>query len=1133
MALTQQHRLIAVTTPLGDDELVIRRMLGYEKLSQLFEYNLELYSEDLDINYEDLLGGNATVRVELESGDTRYFNGYISQFSCLGQDREHFTYQAILKPWLWFLTRTADCRIFQEMTVPNIIKQVFREHGFTDFKDELSGSYRTWEYCVQYRETDFNFVSRLMEQEGIYYFFTHENGKHDLVLADGLSSHQATTDYEEVPFFPPDNSGRRQRDHISHWRMTKAVQSGSYTLNDFDFKAPKKGLIGVSSQQRNHEGSSFEVYDYPGEYTESSEGESYARVRIDELQTQYEILKGEGDVRGLSTGALFSLTDYPREDQNREYLLLSVDYEINSDVLEGGGGGDEDIFHCHFSAIDSQQQYRAPRVTPKPIVQGLQTAIVVGAKGEEIHTDKYGRIKVHFHWDRYGKADDTDSCWIRVAQIWAGKKWGGMYIPRVGQEVIVDFIEGDPDRPIVTGRVYNGDNMPPYDLPAKKTMSTMKSNSSKGGQGFNEIRFEDKKDKEQFFIHAQKRMDQRVRGSLYETTYGNREVRVGWEKDGKTGGDYNTYVNKDINYHIKGSEYQLIDKVLHQTVVEDVVIQHKKNQTTYVTKDSGLDAKNIIMNASSQISLKSSKLTFEGTQGIHLKGGTVNIEGQQGISLKCGGNFISITPMGIDIKGTLVKINSGGMAKSAEKALTPAALDIEEPLDALAAINEISGTISKTSAKPRTHKKTTLTPSKVKPYKPVVLPPSSSPSTPPPAPKKDVKPAPASVSEKKCGIKSLTITDPEHAGARRPNAAQTLQIVPGGGSTTKYSEEWLGMVSVEITKSTGGSDDITASVTLVDESSGGRKQVALKSGQTAPSGADWVAAGKKLKVSAPSNTEIWPINAKPVIHYVYGRGCDNVKQQAKLEVYPSQQYGVAIGLQLFTELLEELNKSLKNLNKVAFGFVDIKPELIGPKGEMSASWGWKEDDDWQAYFYVETAIKLNPILGLKLTFSVSAVALTGAALGIPPVIGKVVGEHIADIIIAISVGISGGAEIGPTARFYASGHEKIAGQRKLNISGTFGGGITARLGSDWVISVAVTGDGEAKITGGMVATLKREGLFLEPEVELEPLTLSLTFVLVAVKKKLKENKSSWVPFDKVKLYPPAGQSGKVWKLYPK
>jgi len=408
-------------------------------------------------------------------------------------------YRATLSPWLWFLTRTSDCRIFQNMTVPAIIEQVFHDHGFNDFiPTKLSGSYRTWEYCVQYRETDFNFVSRLMQQEGIYYYFTHENGKHTLVLADNPGSHSTFSGYDQVPYYPPDVQEFRERDHIYEWTVEKQVQSGAYALNDFDFMAPRKNLRTLASTPKDHAMADLPMYDYPGDYTEASDGNAYSAVRLQELLAQHEILRGQGIARGLAVGYLFSLTHYGREDQNRKYLIVSAVHDLQSDTYESVAGIDAaKPYVGRITAIDAQQQYRAPRINPKPVVQGPQTAIVVGASGDEIHTDQYGRVKCQFHWDRYGEANQNSSCWIRVAQSWAGKKWGTLYLPRVGHEVIVDFLEGDPHRPIITGRVYNDINKPPYTLPDNKTMSTLKSLSSTGGDGFNEFRFEDKKGSEQ------------------------------------------------------------------------------------------------------------------------------------------------------------------------------------------------------------------------------------------------------------------------------------------------------------------------------------------------------------------------------------------------------------------------------------------------------------------------------------------------------------------------------------------------------------------------------------------------------------------------------------------------------------
>ena len=291
---TQANRTFAVTTPLGDDVLLFHSMSANEQLGRLFQIDLDLLSEDPEIKLQDILGQSVTVHFKRPDDETRYFNGLVSQFSQAGSHGNLFVYRATLHPWFWFLTRTADCRIFQNQQVPDIIKEVFRDQGFSDFEDALSGTYREWENCVQYRETDFNFISRLMEQEGIYYYFKHEDGKHTLVLSDSISAHETVTGYEEVPYYPQQEGERRERDHIYDWSLNQILQPGVYALNDFDFKKPKANLEVKSSIPREHEQAEFEIYDYPGEYKESSDGETYARARIEELQAQHEEVHGAG-----------------------------------------------------------------------------------------------------------------------------------------------------------------------------------------------------------------------------------------------------------------------------------------------------------------------------------------------------------------------------------------------------------------------------------------------------------------------------------------------------------------------------------------------------------------------------------------------------------------------------------------------------------------------------------------------------------------------------------------------------------------------------------------------------------------------------------------------------------------------
>jgi type VI secretion system secreted protein VgrG len=466
-------RFVDIDTPLEPGTLLFYKMRGKEELSRLSEYELDLLSADRTINLDDVLGKTVTVKLERADDKMRMFSGYVTRIALVGMHGRYHAYRATVHPWLWFLTRTTNCRIFQDKSVPDILKEVFAKHpDIADVKFELTESYTPWDYCVQYRETDFNFVSRLMEHEGMYYFFTHSEGRHTLVVADSYSAHTVANG-GEIPFIEPEQLTRTQREHVSTWSMTHELQPGKYALTDYDFEKPSVDLQVKSRIKREHALAEYEIYDYPGDYLERGDGESYVRARIEEVQAKFERVHGDTNARALATGTLFTLTSHPRDDQNTEYLVVSAEYELKSMEYEATEGTGAD-YHCRFSALNSHQPFRAERVTPKPVVQGPQTAITVGPPGETIHTDKFGRVKVQFHWDRYGKKDDKSSCWIRVSQNWGGKGWGGMFIPHTGQEVIVQFLEGDPDCPLITGRVYNAENMPPIALPAGKTQSIIR-----------------------------------------------------------------------------------------------------------------------------------------------------------------------------------------------------------------------------------------------------------------------------------------------------------------------------------------------------------------------------------------------------------------------------------------------------------------------------------------------------------------------------------------------------------------------------------------------------------------------------------------------------------------------------------
>ncbi|KAB0547007.1 type VI secretion system tip protein VgrG [Pseudomonas argentinensis] len=544
MAITQQSRMAKVNSPLGDNVLVMERLAGNESLGRLFHYELSLASENSSLKLNALLGKPMGLAVQLADGSDRYFHGIVARCSQTAHRGQFASYQVTLKPWLWLLSRTSDCRIFQSKTVPDIVKQVFRDLGFSDFEDALTRSYREWDYCVQYRETSFDFVSRLMEQEGIYYYFRHEQERHVLVLCDAYGAHSTAPGYARVPFYPLDDQ-MRERDHIHDWHLAHEVQPGSLALNDYDFQRPSARLEVRSSIAREHANADYPLYDYPGEYVQSKDGEQYARNRIEAIQAQHEQIRLKGNARGLGSGHLFNLTDYPRDDQNREYLIVDSEYTITQDLYESGRDSENFQFDSSLTCIDASQVFRPLPRTVQPIVQGPQTAMVVGPKGEEIWTDQYGRVKVHFYWDRHDQSNENSSCWIRVSQNWAGKNWGSIQIPRIGQEVIVSFLEGDPDRPIITGRVYNAEQTVPYDLPANATQSGTKSRSSKGGTpaNFNEIRMEDKKGEEQLFIHAEK----------------NQDIEVENDETHWVGHDRTKTIDNDETVHVKHDRTETVD----------------------------------------------------------------------------------------------------------------------------------------------------------------------------------------------------------------------------------------------------------------------------------------------------------------------------------------------------------------------------------------------------------------------------------------------------------------------------------------------------------------------------------------------------------------------------------------------
>jgi type VI secretion system secreted protein VgrG len=583
MPFTQENRLIAIDTPLGEDVLLLRGFSGIEEISAPFRFELDMLSENHEITFKDIIGKNVTVSIVLANGETRYFNGIISRFSQgrgggeSGGSPRFSCYTATMVPWLWLLSKTANSRIFQGLSVPEIVERIFSEKNFSDYKFLLHGNYDKREYCVQYRETDFNFISRLLEEEGIYYFFEHEQGKHTLILADTPEEHKPCPNQESAHYHTS-AGGRLEEDTITSLEVTQEITAGKYTLNDFNFETPNTDLkIEIPSSQSLGPGER-EIYDYPGGYTKRAEGDRLANIRMQEEEAEITTIIGSSTCRAFTSGYRFTLQEHYREDMNKDYVLISVSHDA-SQGYEPGDGGAEFSYVNNFICIPFEIPFRPQRRTPKPIVEGVQTAIVVGPQGEEIYTDEHGRVKVQFHWDREGGRNENSSCWIRVSQVWAGAGWGAMYIPRIGHEVIVDFIEGDPDRPIVIGRVYHGTNRPPYDLPGEKTKSTIKSDSTPGGGGSNEFRFEDKKGSEEIYLHGQKDWTIVIENDKNQTIGNNESLKVGNNQSETIGSNKSIKVGADHNESIGANKTLSVGANHTETIGANMSLTVGNNQT--------------------------------------------------------------------------------------------------------------------------------------------------------------------------------------------------------------------------------------------------------------------------------------------------------------------------------------------------------------------------------------------------------------------------------------------------------------------------------------------------------------------------------------------------------------------------
>lgn len=584
-------------------ELYPQTLAGEEVLNGLGSLSVQGYSAT-PLTLADAVASHLTAT--LHNDDLlRAADALVAEIRQLPADASADRYHLLLRPWLWWLTLASNNRVFQNKSTSDIVTAIFDLHGFTDYKLSLTGSYTPREYCVQYGESDFAFVSRLLEEEGIFWFFTHEAGKHTLVLGDSNDAFTQIPNGPTVPYLGQE-IGVRELHGIRSAQYSIQAVSGVYSATDYEFTTPTTSLY----SQAEAKAGPRTVYEHPGGYIAKARGDALTKQRVDGLRSQEQRLVGESDCRWLVPGHWFTLSGHDDATLNIDWVVTSLTFEAS-----------HEHYRNRFEAIPKATAYRPPRLTPKPRMH-TQTAIVVGKAGEEIWTDEYGRIKIQFPWDRDGQNDETASCWVRVVLPWSGKGFGMQFIPRIGQEVIVTFIDGDPDRPLVTGCVYNGDNALPYELPANQTQSGIKTNSSKGGGGFNELRFEDKKDSEEVFLQAQK--------------------------------DFNINVLNDTTATVGHDETLTVQNARTRTVKdgdETVTLEKGKRSVTIQTGSDTLD-------------VKDTRTVKVGSDQTHSTGGNYSETVTGNYALTVDGNLT------IKVSGTLTLQSSGDLTAKSDANLT-------------------------------------------------------------------------------------------------------------------------------------------------------------------------------------------------------------------------------------------------------------------------------------------------------------------------------------------------------------------------------------------------------------------------------------------------------------------------------
>jgi type VI secretion system secreted protein VgrG len=651
---THDNRLLKLTTPLGADKLLLAGFSGSEGISMPFRFDLSLMAQST-IDATKVIGQPVTITIaDANGGDARYINGVVSAFAQTGADTAFIWYRAHIVPVLSLLTRRADIRIFQQKSVTDVIEAVLKEAS-VDYTLNVTGSYQPLEYCVQYRETDFAFVSRLMEEHGIFYFFTHTESKHTLVLADASSAHQACAGQATARFHST-TSGSSDEDTVSSWELQHEFRTGKYTLTDYNMETPSTSLtVSEPTTVKMGDNDKYETYDFPGEYGKKGDGEALARVRMQEQEARTIVASGSSSCRAFTTGCRFTLSEHPQTGNDGQYVLTVVSHSASNGSFVSANQGPAPHYWNTFTCIPFETPFRPERVTPRPTAYGLQSAVVVGSGGEEIWVDKYGRVKVQFFWDRQGKKNEQSSCWVRVAQPWAGKNWGFVAWPRIGQEVLVAFESGDPDRPIIVGSLYNAEMMPPYALPANQTQTGIKSHSSKGGgaDNYNELRFEDKTGSEEILIHAEHTLTTEVEVDEMRTIGHDRTTKIEGNdsKTIKKGNDTSEIKEGNYQYNLDKGDYQLyLQQGTMLTILDDGDQKTSLTNGTHKTHLQNGDH-------SLEIDVGDMKIAIHtGDLSTKCVAGSMSFDALQSIELKVGESSIKVDQMGVTIQGMMIKI---------------------------------------------------------------------------------------------------------------------------------------------------------------------------------------------------------------------------------------------------------------------------------------------------------------------------------------------------------------------------------------------------------------------------------------------------------------------------------------------